>query len=207
MAEFILAPSSPPETEHSFHDENGLTALQKGQLLNDWTRFIYSGFKKLLFTPELHRFLIAECAFTARYSPNYFWAYYFNSEILRLRAFLNQFGGNGQSADFGTIAWLGGPATDLKGAMCREMSLIYEPICQVLADLEFKHAELGRLWREFALAANLADPGFPAHYLVSENSRNLLAYAATIAVSRRHPLLGLQPYFPMPLLPESLPVA
>jgi hypothetical protein len=101
---------------------------------------------------------------------------------------------------------LGGPAADLKAAMCQEMSLIYEPLCQVLADLEFKHAELGRLWRDFALTANLPDPGFPAHYLVSENSRNLLGYAAAIATSQSHPLRGLQHCFPTPLLRAGLPV-
>jgi hypothetical protein len=206
MAEFSLHPLALPEPAHSFHDENGRSAIQKEQLLSDWKRFIYSGFKKLLFTPELYHFLTGACAFTARYNPEYFWAYYFNSEILRLRAFLNQFSGNGKSADFGVITWLGGPAADLKAAMCQEMSLIYEPLCQVLADLEFKHAELGRLWRDFALTANLPDPGFPAHYLVSENSRNLLGYAAAIATSQSHPLRGLQHCFPTPLLRAGLPV-
>jgi hypothetical protein len=205
MAEYILLPSHLPETVYSFHDENGLTALQKRQFLDDWKRFIYSGFKKALFTPELHHFLVSACAFTPRYSPDYFWTLYFNSEILRLRAFLNQFGGNGQSAEFGAAAWLGGPAADLKAAMCHEMGQVYEPICQVLADLEFKHMELGRLWREFALASALPDPGFPAHYLISENSRNLLAYAVAIAICQPRPLLGLQHCFPVPLLAEKLP--
>jgi hypothetical protein len=202
MAEY--APALLPETTYSFHDENGLTALQKRQLLDDWKRFIYSGFKKALFTAELHHFLGSACAFTPRYSPDYFWALYFNSEILRLRAFLNQFGGNGQSVEFGTTAWLGGPAADLKAAMCHEMNQVYEPICLVLTDLEFKHIELARLWRDFALAANLPDPSFPAHYLISENSRNLLAYAIAIAICQSRPLLGLQHCFPMLLLPESV---
>lgn len=206
MAEYTLPPALLPEAAPSFHDENGLTALQKRQILDDWKRFIYSGFKKSRFTPELHHFLVSTCAFTPRYNPDYFWATYFSAEILRLRAFLNQFGGNGQSAEFGATAWLGGPAADLKAAMCHELSQVYEPICQVLADLEFKHIELARLWREFALAAGLPDPGFPAHYLISENSRNLLAYAIAIAMSQPRPLLGLQHCFPVPLLPQTLAV-
>jgi hypothetical protein len=55
---------------------------------------------------------------------------------------------------------------------------------QVLEDLEQKHAELGRAWQAFAITNGVPDPGFPPYYLISENTRNLLAYAARIALDQ-----------------------
>lgn len=209
-----------------FVDEEYLSAGGKQQILTDWQRFMSSGFKKLFFTRDLYRFLHYECAFVAHTNQETFWATYFNSDVKRLRLFLNQFGGNGHAAETGSRAWLDGPAIDLKRALCQETARLYQPMLQVLEDLELKHTELGRIWREFALrqvqdatqAAPLqqsprptedatpnasqpdkgVDPGYPPHYLVSENARNLLAYAAYIALHSPPPLPGLQRQFPLP---------
>jgi hypothetical protein len=198
---------------YAFVDEDYLSAAGKQQILADWQRFITSGFKKLFFSRDLYRFLHHNCDFIAHTNQETFWAYYFNSDVNRLRVFLNQFGGNGHSAESGTRAWISGPATDLKQAMCQEMVRLYPPLLQVLEDLELKHAELGRVWREFALRqaqdaalqqaqgvtlpGHVPDPGYPPHYLVSENARNLLAYAAYIALHKPQPLQGLQRQFPL----------
>jgi hypothetical protein len=207
--------------QYAFVDEDYLSAAGKQQILADWQRFISSGFKKLFFSRDLYRFLHHNCDFMAHTNQETFWAYYFNSDVNRLRLFLNQFGGNGHSAEAGTRAWLGGPAADLKQAVCQEMVRLYPPLLQVLEDLELKHAELGRVWREFALRqaqdaalrqaqdaalrqaqgvtfhSQVPDPGYPPHYLVSENARNLLAYAAYIALHKPQPLQGLQRQFPL----------
>ena len=184
------------DNPYPFTEEEYLSAAGKQQILADWQRFIAGGFKKLFFTRELYRFLHHNCGFAAHSNPDTFWACYFNSEVIRLRAFLNQFGGNRRSIEFGTPAWLDGPAADLKLAMCQEMTRLVAPLLQVLEDLELKHVELGRVWREFALQSGITDPGFPPHYLASENTRNLLAYAAHIALHKPQPLRGLQRQFP-----------
>jgi len=190
------------EEPYPFVDEEYLSAAGKRQILADWQRFSASGFKKLFFTRELYRFLHHNCGFTAHASQDGYWAYYFNAELIRLQAWLNQFGGSRRSVEFNTHAWLGGPAADLKLAMCQELTRLYAPLSQVLEDLAVKHAELGRAWREFALSSGLPDPGYPPHYLVSENARNLLAYAATIARRKPQPLAGLQRQFPLAGLAE-----
>ena len=192
-----------------FVEEDYLSAAGKRQILADWQRFSTGGFKKLFFTRDLYRFLHHNCGFTAHTSQETFWGYTCNSEVGRLRAFLNQFGGNGLSAEYGTQAWLDGPAADLKQAMCQVMVHLYAPLLQVLEDLELKHAELGRAWREFAIASRVPDPSYPPHYLVSENTRNLLAYAAYIALHKPQPLPGLQRQFSLfsPPLETGLYVA
>ncbi len=195
------------ETAPAFSDEGDyLTEAYKQRILEDWRRFLYGGFKKLFFTGDLFRCLINECRFTHRFNQEYFWVYHFSSEVQRMKGVLNQFGGNGRSADHGTLDWLNGPAADLKHAMCAEASRLYTPLTQILTDLEHKHAELGQVWRDFALTSGLPDPGFPQHYLVSENSRNLLAYAAAIVAAEqsRPPLQGLQLDFSVPFLLETL---
>jgi hypothetical protein len=179
--------------EVAFTAEPHWPAAAKQQLWQDWRRFVYGGFRRVLFTPELYQFLYGQCGFIAHYNADAFWTYYFNGEVLYLRAFLNQFGGNRQSAEYGTITWLDGPAGDLKAAMCEEVTFLYAPLSQVLQDLETKHEELARAWCDFALSCGLQADNYPAHYLVGENTRNLLAYAADIARQRpQPPLRGLQ---------------
>ena len=188
-------------TEYAFTDEEGFSAVDKQRVLADWQRFIHSGFKCPYFSDELYRWLGRFAGFIAHTNQATFWGYYFAGPLVRLRLFLNQFGGNFQSAEYGTDAWLDGPAADLKAAMCREMSLVYGALSQVLQDLEYKHEELGRVWFEFALNAGLQPAAWPNQYLVSENTRNLLAYAGGIALQQqRRPLYGLQTQFLTPLL-------
>ncbi|MCL4303151.1 MAG: hypothetical protein KJ077_46125 [Anaerolineae bacterium] len=207
MTELTLQPVFlGQEAALTFSDESErLTAVYKQRIFEDWRRFLYSGFKKVTFTTDLYRFLVAECSLIGRYNQDYFWSFHCAAASERLRFFLGQFGGNGRSVDFGTLAWLGGPAADLKHAMCAEAGHLYAPLIQVLTDLEHKHAELGQAWRNFALNSGLPDPGFPQQYLVSENTRNLLAYAASIvsAEQSRPPLQGLQLDFSVPLLLDA----
>ena len=77
----------------------------------------------------------------------------------------------------------------IKQALCPETARLYAPLLQVLEDLEQKHAELGRAWQAFALANGVPDPGFPPYYMISENTRNLLAYAARIVLDQRQIIL------------------
>lgn len=219
MTGIVVQSLATGDNPYPFTEEEYLSAAGKQQILADWQRFIAGGFKKLFFTRELYRFLHHNCGFSAHSNLDTFWACYFNSEVIRLRAFLNQFGGNRRSIEFGTPAWLDGPAADLKLAMCQEMARLVAPLLQVLEDLELKHVELGRVWREFALRqaqdatlrqaqdttlnSGIPDPGFPPHYLASENTRNLLAYAAHIALHKPLPLRGLQRQFPQLPEPET----
>ena len=193
----------PAEGEVAFAAEPHWPAAAKQRLLNDWRRFVYSGFKKLGFTADLSRFLSQECGLNAHYDQAAAWAYYFNSDLNRLRLVLNRFGGNRQAPD-GTTAWLNSPAADLKAAMCEEVAFLYAPLSQVLQDLETRHEELIRVWREFALACGI-QADYPAHYVVGENTRNLLAYAAAIARQRSPLLPGLQLCFSPYLLGATAP--
>lgn len=190
MPDIPIQSRSVDESSYSFVDEEHLAAADKEQLLQDWQCFIAGGFRKHFFTENLYRFLSTSCGFIAHRNRSTFWLGYFNAEAIRLRMFLNQFGGNGHSVEQSDHTWLKDPAADLKQAMCQEMGRLYAPILQVLEDLEFKHAELGRAWRDFALrqaqdatlTSGIPDPGYPPYYLVSENTRNLLAYVAQIVL-------------------------
>jgi len=190
-----------------FTNETSLSAADKQQILADWQRFWAGGFKQQFFSNNLYGFLCRVCSFGRKQDRSTFYRAHFGAESLRLKLFLNQFGGDKRSAEYGTTAWLDGPAADLKQAICREAERLYAPLSQVLDDLEFKHAELGRVWREFALSTGLPDPGYPPHYQISENARNLLAYAAHIALRRGQPLQGLQVRFPDPWLQQAAPAA
>ena len=172
------------EGSYTFADEEHLEAADKQQILQDWQRFMTSGFRQCCFTERLYGFLSHSCAFIARRNRLTFWTTYFNAEAICLRLFLNQFGGNGRSVASNTHTWLDGPAADLKQAMCRETARLYAPLLQVLEDLEQKHAELGRAWQEFAITSGIPDPGFPPYYRISENTRNMLAYAAHIVLDQ-----------------------
>ena len=88
--------------------------------------------------------------------------------------------------------------------------MLYIPLRQVLKDLEVKHEELAQAWYQFAAAAGIRDTySFPGRYLVSENTRNLLAaYAASIARQRATTggPVGLQLQFPPPFLSRPVPL-
>ena len=188
------------DSTYVFTDERYFSAADKHRVLADWQRFLASGFKQSYFTPALYHTLHQSCAFLAHTNRERFWQHYFANEVAYLRAFLAQFGGHHRSVQFGTTAWLDGPAADLKAALCAEVRLIYEPLSQVLDDLERQHAELIRVWHDFAQAAGLAPLDLPSGYIISDNSRTLLAFAGQIARQRRPALVGLQQYFPQPWL-------
>jgi hypothetical protein len=194
-----------PILEHvnNFSDEQYLTSTEKQHILYDWQRFIRSGFQKLFFTNHLHNFLHQYCAFTAHPNREGFWHTFFNAEIFALRALTGQFGGNRLSVEYHTAAWLDGPGGDLKAAMCQEMSQVYDALTQVLDDLEAKYRQMIQVWEEFALAnaprLDLSHLALPPSYQISENTRNLLAFAIQIALKPPR-LRALQLQFPPPLL-------
>jgi len=188
------------EEKYRFIAEPQFPVDRKQDILYEWQRFIRSGFRDIFFSDRLYRFLSSHAGFIAPNNRKTFWNYTFNSDIFRLRVFVNQFGGNLVAAETQTIAWLDGPAADLKRAMCAEMQSISGPVIQVLDDLEYKHQEMVRVWGEFAAAnvgpVNLA---LPPAYQIGENTRNLLAFAIQIALNHP-PLRALQLQFPQPLL-------
>ena len=185
---------------YTFTDDEELSAIEKQEILADWQRFLASGFKRPYFTEWLYLSLVGFGGFAGHRSRDNFWRLYCAGDLARLTLLLDQFGGSRRSAEQGTTAWLEGPPGDLKAAMCQEAARLYEPLSQVLADLEYKHTELGQAWRTFAIEAGLPDPGPPAPFQVGENCRNLLAYAAHIALHHPPPLAGLQHQFPPQLL-------
>jgi hypothetical protein len=185
---------------YTFTGEEYFSATDKRQVLYEWQRFIRSGFREIFFTGRLYRFLASHAGFIAHKDRRTFWHYFFNSDIFRLRIFINQFSGSLVSAETQTTAWLDGPAADLKRALCAEMGCISGPVIQILDDLEYKHQEMVRVWEEFALAnSGLANLTLPPGYQIGENTRNLLAFAIQIALNHP-PLRALQLQFPQPLL-------
>jgi hypothetical protein len=195
------------QEKYRFSDEPQLPVDQKQDILYEWQRFVRSGFRDIFFTDRLYRFLSGYAGFIAHQNRKIFWNYYFNSDIFRLRALINQFSGSLVAAETQTTAWLDGPAADLKRAMCTEMQPISAPVIQVLDDLEYKHQEMVRVWGEFA-AANVGpiNLALPPVYQIGENTRNLLAFAIQIALNHP-PLRALQLQFPQPLLqPDYVPM-
>jgi len=191
------------EEEYIFSSEEALTATEKWQILRDWQRFMLSGFKKLFFTPALYT-QVLHCDLTAHRNQELFWKFYFSSEVSRLRRLIQMMGGDHNNPESGNTLWLGGPTADLKAAICRETERLYLPLTQVLQDLEMKYEELVEAWHRFATAANITDMVLPPDYQVSENTRNLLAFAAQIALKHERPLVGLQMMFPLTMNNEQL---
>jgi hypothetical protein len=116
-----------------FTDERFMAASEKWQVLNAWKRFIRSGFRYSQFSQALYRHLIQHASFIAHYNRYGFWSHYFDADPENLYAFLNQFGGDRQSVEYGGTWWLGGPAgADLNQAMCSEMGITFEALVSVL---------------------------------------------------------------------------
>ena len=135
-----------PTQTYTFIDEEMMSAADKRQILIQWQRFIANGFNKLFFTAALHRYLTHQCSFSHR-SRESFWAYYCASEIAHLKAMLNQFGGDRRGAESGDHDWLRfGDTLDLKAALCEEVRRVYQPLLQVLTDLEYRHEEILSAW-------------------------------------------------------------
>jgi hypothetical protein len=112
------------------------------------------------------------------------------------------FDDNPRGAETGDHDWLrfGGTA-DLKAALCEAVRRVYQPLLQVLNDLEYRHEEILAAWHQFALHAGIEDVALPPLYTVSENTRNLLAYAAAVALKQAPSPLALQMRFPIHQLP------
>ena len=183
------------DSPYSFTDEAEISAQEKLQVLLDWQRFIRSGFKQLFFTEAIYR-LLGHFGLSTYFGRERCWVYYFAGEIEHLRSLLHSI----VQPHLHNPDWHTGPAADLKAAMHQELSAVAEPIGQVLDDLERQHTGLVQLWRDFALNAGLEDVTLPTQYAISENTRNLLAFAVQIALKTKQPLVGLQLQFPMPLL-------
>lgn len=187
---------------YNFTDEQHLPANLKWQVLNDWRWFIQNGFAWQFFTANIYKFLWGYCRFAPQDSQQHFWFYYFHSDPQRLQAFISQFGGNKLSAETGNYEWLGGIATDLKQAMCQEMSKVHEPVMQILTDMESNHNYLAGLWFNFAQQAGFKTlTAFPA-FTIGENAHNLIAYAVMIALNTTPPIKGLQLMFPQFAVPQ-----
>jgi hypothetical protein len=101
------------DSTYVFTDERYFSAADKHRVLADWQRFLASGFKQSYFTPALYHTLHQSCAFLAHTNRERFWQHYFANEVAYLRALLAQFGGHHRSVEFGTTAWLDGPATEI----------------------------------------------------------------------------------------------
>jgi hypothetical protein len=184
------------QSPYNFIDEQHLPATLKWQVLNDWRWFIQNGFAWQFFTTNIYTFLWGYCQFAPQDSQQHFWFYYFHSDPQRLQAIISQFGGNKLSAETGNYEWLGGIATDLKQAMCQEISKVHEPIMQILTDMESNHNYLAALWFNFAQQAGFKTLNtFPA-FTIGENAHNLIAYAVMIALNTTPPIKGLQLMFP-----------
>lgn len=183
-----------PINDYTFTDEESLLAAEKWRILLDWQRFIRGGFKKHLFTETLYRHLHQNCGFNTVNTHSgraAFWEAYFDAGILDLKEFLDLFG-RGQVVQ---ARWFSvGRGEDLKLAMCAEVQLIYSPILHVLADLEDNHHHIVQIWRRFAQEWIIETPLPPYYYTISENTRNLLAYAAGIAIERQQPPASPEPF-------------
>jgi len=197
----MMQPIALPTQTYDFTNEETMSAADKRQILAEWQRFIYHGFNKLFFTAALCRYLTRQCGFAHRRRES-FWAYYYSSEIAHLKAMLNQFGGDRRGAESGDHDWLRfGDTLDLKAALCEEVRRVYQPLLQVLTDLEYRHEEILSAWHQFALHAGIEDVDLPPLYTVSENTRHLLAYAAAVALKQARSPLALQMRFPVHQLP------
>lgn len=172
------------EETYVFNDERFMSAGDKWRVLRAWRRFIRGGFHYSQFSEGLYRLLIQAASFTANWNRYGFWQHYFGSDAnaRQLAAFLNQFGGDGQSAEYWGTWWLGGTAADLKEAMCREMEVIYPALLQVLNDLDVQYAELLNGWDD-ELQARFGTP--PRSFQITQAVRDALATAAEEGLSRR----------------------
>ena len=171
------------EEPYVFVDEKFMTAREKRRVLRAWRRFIRSGFEWEKFTEATYHHVIQHCSFIAHYDRGGFWDFYFNSDPKHLVRFLNQFGGDKRSAEYGWTWWLKGPTgADLNQAMCREMEVIYPALVQVLDGLSRQYQAAMARWRESAPAMALfALPIFR----INAEMRGVLATAAGQALGLR----------------------
>jgi hypothetical protein len=177
------------EEPYVFVDEKFMTAQEKWRVLRAWRRFIRGGFEWEKFTEATYHHVIQHCSFIAHYDRGGFWDFYFNSDHPNdLARFLNQFGGDKRSAEYGWTGWLKGPTgADLNQAMCREMEVIYPALVQVLDGLTRQYQAAVVRWRESAPAMALLAPPI---FRINAEIRAMLAIAsmatASMAVAAGH---------------------
>ena len=170
---------------YAFVDEKFMTAQEKWRVLRAWQRFIRSGFELEKFTEATYHHVIQHCSFIAHYDRGGFWDFYFNSAPGDLARFLNQFGGDRRSAEYGFMgtSWMKGPTgDDLNQAMCQEMEVVYPALAQVLDGLGREYQAAVARWREDAPATALFAP---PSFRIDGHVRSLLATAAGQALGVR----------------------
>ena len=171
------------EESYIFVDERFMTVQDKWRVLRAWRRFIRSGFEWGKFTEATYHHVIQHCSFIAHYDRGGFWDFYFNSDPKHLVRFLEQFGGDKRSAEYGWTWWLKGPTgADLNQAMCREMEVIYPALVQVLGGLSCQYQAVVARWRESAPAMALLAPPI---FRINAEIRAMLA-VASMAVAADH---------------------
>jgi hypothetical protein len=170
------------EEPYMFVDEQFMMAQEKWRVLRAWRRFIRGGFELEKFTEATWHHLIQHCSFIAHYDRGGFWDFYFNSVPRDLAMFLNQFGGDHRSAEYGGRLWLEDRFTgaDLNRAMCQEMEPLYPTLVQVLDGLGRQYQVAVAQWKESTSAMTLFAP--PTFRITAE-IRALLATAAGQALS------------------------
>jgi hypothetical protein len=171
------------EEPYVFVDERFMTAHEKWRVLRAWRRFIRGGFEFEKFTEATYHHVIQHCSFIAHYDRGEFWDFYFNSDPKRLMSFLEQFGGDKRSAEYGWTWWLKGPTgADLNQAMCREMEVIYPALVQVLDGLARQYQAAVARWRESVPAMALLAPPI---FRINAEIRGMLAAATGQALGLR----------------------
>ncbi len=178
----------------NFVDEGNLSASTKATILEHWHWFIQNGFKRQCFSYELYAFLTMACGFYPQANQDTFWLYYFHSDLNRLRAFLNQFGGNRVSAEIGNYVWLEAAASDLKQAMCEDLARVFPHLIQLLHLLEQAHNGLINLWYQ-PMRVGAPAPLIPL-YTVDDNTHNLMSYVTVQVLTYAQALSGLQVVMP-----------
>lgn len=183
----------------NFVDEGTLSGQVKVTILEHWHWFIQNGFKRPSFSYELYAFLTMTCGFQTQANQDTFWMYWFHSDPNRLRAFLNQFGGNRLGAETGNYSWLEATTLDLKQAMCEDLGRVFPHLLHLLNLLEQSHNGLLNLWYQ------PSRPGTPAPLIplctVDDNAHNLMSYVTVQVLTSSQPLAGLQVILPNVTVP------
>lgn len=179
---YNLQPTLPIEPQYEFGSEPALSAEQKLAVLKDWRYFIRSGFQAHTFTNVVYNALTAYCGFSAQNQAHSFWAHYFNSDVVLLRAIVEQFGGSHIPVELpqqGTTWLMQAPVVDLKVAMCEEMALIAGAYIYVIDEQLKVYGRLAQTFYDFALNNGVDTPVPPPSQIIpGDHIRWMLAYAA-----------------------------
>jgi len=107
------------ETSDQFKDVRFMTAAEKRRVLQQWVRFIKSGFDERHFMKSLYEHLIQHCSFIAHFNRGGFYAVYFEDPSATQR-FLDQFDRSKgcMSVEYGFAEWINDEDyRDINGAM------------------------------------------------------------------------------------------